>query len=181
MSRLVLVRHSAPEMLVGVPAREWHLSAEGRRRCGPLSERLARYQPSVLASSVEPKAVETAELVAARFGLPVTRAEGLHEHERDRVTSLDQATFQAQIAAFFAHPEELVLGKETASQALARFRAGLERVLRAHPDGDALVVAHGTVMTLYVAEALGIEPYPFWRRLAMPDVVELPRLANARV
>jgi hypothetical protein len=33
---------------------------------------------------------------------------------------------------------------------------------------DLIVVTHGTVMSLYVSQELGIEPLSFWRGLATP-------------
>ena len=39
---LLLVRHSQPEIMLGLPARDWRLSAEGRARCQLLAEEIAR-------------------------------------------------------------------------------------------------------------------------------------------
>jgi len=170
---LLLIRHSAPEVAPGVPAREWHLSAEGRRRCGPLAERMAAYAPRVIVSSAEPKAEETARLVGARLGVPIETAPGLHEHERDNAGYLGRDEFQAAVADLFARPDVLALGRETATRALARFSAAVEGALAAHPAGDLAIVAHGTVMTLFVAHHAGVAPYPFWRALGLPALVAL--------
>lgn len=70
-SHLILVRHSLPEMDFTVSAHQWHLSDEGRRRCEPLADALTDYHPVAIASSGEPKAVETAQIIAERFGLRV--------------------------------------------------------------------------------------------------------------
>src|SRR5690242_11629427 len=94
---LLLIRHSAPEVAPGVPARAWRLSAEGRRRCGPLAERMAAYAPRAIVSSAEPKAEETARLVGALLGVPVETMAGLHEHERDDVGYLGREAFEAAI------------------------------------------------------------------------------------
>lgn len=171
--RLLLIRHSAPEIVPGAPARDWRLSAEGRRRCDALARRVAAYAPRVLVTSVEPKARETAELVGARLGMPVETAAGLHEHERDNVGYLGREAFEAAVAEFFARPDALVLGRETAAQALARFSRAVDAVLAAHPTGTLAVVTHGTVLTLFVAARAGIEPLPFWRGLVLPDLVAL--------
>ena len=54
-ARLILVKHSLPEIVDGVRAREWRLGDEGRRRCDALAEALASYAPSgVITSSDEP-------------------------------------------------------------------------------------------------------------------------------
>lgn len=170
---LLLIRHSAPEIAPGAPAREWRLSEEGRRRCGPLAERAAAFAPRAIVSSVEPKAAETARLVGERLGIPIETAPGLHEHERDNVGYLGRASFAAAIADFFARPDALVLGREPAARALARFSAAVDGVLTAHPTGNLAIVAHGTVLTLFVAHHTGVEPYAFWRDLGLPALVAL--------
>jgi broad specificity phosphatase PhoE len=175
VSYLILVRHSAPEIVPQVPARDWHLSAVGRARCVPLAAELAAYQPRAIITSVEAKAVETGRIVAERLGVPRETMDGLHEHDRRNVALLDPATFQARVAAFFAQPETLVLGSETGAQARHRFTRAIDAVLATYPDTAVAVVAHGTVMTLYLAQVAGIDPYPFWQRLGLPAFVVLTR------
>jgi len=171
--RLLLIRHSAPEIVPGVPAREWRLSAEGRERCEALAERVSVYAPRVIVSSVEPKARETAELIASRLGVAVETADGLHEHERDNVGFLGRAEFEAAVGDFFARPDELVLGRETAAHALDRFSRVVEGALATHRSGAIAIVTHGTVMSLFVAARTGVDPFAFWRDLALPDFAVL--------
>jgi broad specificity phosphatase PhoE len=55
LRRLILIRHSVPDIVQGVPASQWHLSAEGRRRCEVLAGLLAPYEPAMIVTSLEPK------------------------------------------------------------------------------------------------------------------------------
>lgn len=168
---LLLVRHSQPEIMLGLPARDWRLSAEGRARCQLLAEEIARsYSPVAVVSSDEPKAIETAELIARPLGLAVERQPDLREHEREAAPRLDDAAFQAAIATFFAHPGELVYGRETAKSALARFTGGIAGVLGERPTGDIVVVTHGTVMSLYLGALTGASPLAIWESLRLPDL-----------
>ncbi len=77
-------------------------------------------------ASDEPKAQQTAQPLADRLGITVEIMPGLHEHERRTVDYLDDEAFQATMARFFAEPDTLVFGEETANQALARFTAAVE-------------------------------------------------------
>ena len=166
---MLLVRHSAPELDPSAPPEEWRLSEDGRRRCGPLAERLARYEPRVLLASSEPKARETAELVAPALGLEVQLSDGLRETARRTVGWLAPEDLDRGIRELFERPGEVVFGEESAAEALARFRravAGLEE--------PAVVVTHGTVLSLYAAARTGRDPYELWRSLELPDVVEVP-------
>jgi broad specificity phosphatase PhoE len=119
--------------------------------------------------------METGQIVAGRLGVAQTALEGLHEHDRRHLGLLDQAAFQAGVAAFFAHPETLVLGGETATQTRDRFTRALDAGLAPYPHAAVAVVTHGTVMALYLAQVAGIDPYPFWQRLGLPAFVVLAR------
>lgn len=180
---LILVKHSLPAIEPGVAAAAWRLSAAGRARCRPLADALAPYRPDYLFASAEPKADETARLVAAQLGLPFAVAPDLHEHRRESVPWLDAGTFAAQVARCLAEPAALVMGEETADQAHRRFAGAVDALVAAHPNHTLAVVAHGTVISLYVARAAGCAPFPLWQQLGLPAfvVLSLPARAVVRV
>jgi broad specificity phosphatase PhoE len=175
---LMLVRHSLPEIVPALPASQWSLSEAGRQRCEPLADRLAVYGPDVFVTSTEPKAVETGRIVAELLGRPWETAEGLHEHERRDVAFESQERFEAAVAGFFAEPGRLVFGSETSDRAHQRFAQAIAAVVERFPSQSVAVVTHGTVMTLFVTRAAGLEPFPFWKRLGLPAfvVLSLPEL-----
>ena len=179
-NRLILIRHSQSQPEPDRSASQWPLTAEGRRRCLALAERLAAYVPDVIVTSRERKAGETGALVAARMGLPIALADGLHEHQREHAGWLPNPAFEQAVTAFFTLPDELVFGEETARQAGARFDAAVRGVLAARPGQNVAIVSHGTVITLFVAQHAGVAPLPFWRRLGMPAIVVLS-LPNLRL
>jgi broad specificity phosphatase PhoE len=180
---LILVKHSQPQIIHNLPAAQWHLSDEGRRRNAVLAERLAAYQPAAVVASREPKAMETGYTVASILNTPFTTAESLHEHDRSDIVWLGTDDFEAAVARFFAHPTELVFGRETADQACERFTAAVDAAIAVHPSGNLVIVAHGTVIALLVAARAGVEPLPLWRRLGLPSfvVLELPDMAIVEV
>lgn len=166
---LILVKHSLPEIQESLPAREWHLSEEGRIRAGLLAERLLAYQPDVIVSSIEPKAVETAEIVADKLKLGLQVVDGLHEHDRSASPYLSKADFEDSVRKFFADPAQLVFGNETADEAHARFAQAVQSVLGSHPDKSILIVAHGTVIALFVSRVAGLSSLSLWRELGLPS------------
>ena len=183
MRKLILVRHSLPVITGEQPASQWQLSEEGRRRCERLADLLAPHRPSAIVTSTEPKAIETGQLVGERLGIPVEAAPNLHEHERPG-TGLDTVEqFQAKVARLLENPGELVFGAETGDEARERFSAAVDDAMRRHPAGNVAIVSHGTVMTLFVARAAGIQPVPFWKGLGLPAFVVLshPELALLEV
>jgi broad specificity phosphatase PhoE len=171
MANLILIKHSLPEIAPTARAAEWHLSEEGRRRCRALAERVARYAPGLLAHSIEPKAAETAQLLAGYLCLPCHSLAGLHEHERDADPRFVQSEFEARVAAFFARPAELIFGRESADQAYTRFARALSAALAEAAGRNLAVVAHGTVIALWTARAVGVEPFSLWQRLGLPSLV----------
>jgi broad specificity phosphatase PhoE len=165
---LLLVRHSAPELDPAVQSQEWGLSEEGRRRCGPLAERVAAYRPEVIVSSPEPKARETAELIAAPLRLQVEFRDGLRETARRTVGWLTRQQLEREVKALFDRPDQIVFGEESASAALDRFESALDGL----PE-RAVVVTHGTVLSLYVAAKTGRDAFELWRSLELPDALEV--------
>ena len=53
-ARLVLIKHSVPELQIQTDSRFWHLSEEGRVRCAPLAGKLRRFDVARIVSSNEP-------------------------------------------------------------------------------------------------------------------------------
>jgi broad specificity phosphatase PhoE len=156
-----------------LPAHQWRLSEEGRFRCKLLADKIHSYSPEVVMSSIEPKAQETAQLVADQLGLSLQTVEGLHEHKRNKVKWLGKAQFELEVARFFKYPEQLVMGEETANQAYERFAAAVTSLIETYTGKNIVVAAHGTVITLFVARKVGIEPFPFWQQLGLPALVVL--------
>lgn len=174
MRHLILIRHSETQRVPGVNAHLWELSEEGRQRCAALADRLRAHNLRAIVSSEEPKALQTAQPVAAALAIPLHTAPGLHEHDRRNVPYLgDDAVFQATIRRLFAEPSVLIYGNETADQAHERFAGAVRSATAAHPDGDIAIVTHATVLTLFVSRLAGVEPFAFWSRLGMPAVVWL--------
>ena len=183
MPYLILVKHALPEIIPTLPANQWHLSEVGRTQCALLADQLATYAPAALVSSLEPKALETAHLVAQRMHTSVQIVDGLHEHERSNTPWLSSEEFDRAVAAFFHRPAELVLGCETAQQASERFAKTIAEVTSRYAEQNVVVFTHGTVLSLYVARATGIEPFALWKRLGLPSFVVLtfPQFEVSRV
>jgi broad specificity phosphatase PhoE len=172
--RLLLIRHGPPLIRQDTPARGWPLSEDGRLACEDFAGRLAAYDVTAMISSAEPKARETAAILAARLGLTPGVDADLAEHARDNAPFLGRADFEAAIRRLFAEPDALVFGQETATQAYTRFALAVQRALAAQPRGDVALVTHGTVMTLYAERHASVEPFAFWQALRMPDLFALP-------
>lgn len=172
---LILVKHSLPAIVESLPAREWRLSVEGQERAQRLAGQLSPFHPEAIVSSIEPKAKETAAILASRHNLNLHLADGLHEHDRANVPFLANDQFQAAIQEFFKKPDTLVFGNETAAAAYQRFSGAVNTVLRESPSKTVVIVSHGTVISLFVSRLTEISDMLLWSELGLPSYVVLDR------
>lgn len=173
MPRLILVKHSQPEIIAGRPPSQWCLSAEGRRRCLTLASRLAAYHPARVITSPEKRAYETAQRVSQKLGVPLLVNDRLYEHRRDTVPYLPEKQFRQAIQSMMQKPEVRVFGEESAAESLARFSNAIWRLLERYPSQTLAVVSHGTVIALFAAACCHLEPFELWNRLGMPSFLVL--------
>lgn len=178
---LILVKHSLPKIIKNIPARDWKLSVEGQIRAQRLAERLNQYQPEVIVSSIEPKARETAEIIARKHNLEFYIVDGLHEHDRSKTSFLTKDEFEIVIHEFFENPDVLVFGSETANQCHMRFHRAVYSVLNDHENRTIVIVAHGTVISLFVSRFVGISGLDLWNELGLPSFVILDMQSSTLV
>ena len=157
LKRMVwFVRHAQVVVDLERPASTWRLSPEGRAAAEELAQRLSPVARVV--SSIEPKAVATAEPLARLSGVELELDERLREVER-AANLPDADSHRAAVRAYLDGAD--VDGWERSAPARARFAAALERV------DDAAVVTHATVLSLF----LGYD-FDAWSRIGLPDVIE---------
>lgn len=176
MRKLILIKHARPEIEPDVVPSRWNLAEMSRASCTALAAKLALHSPAILLTSVEPKAQQTAELLAAELSIPTEAAEGFHEHDRDDVPHMQTREFLSLMAMVFKQPHRHVLGRESADQASERFLKAIDAALTNHPAGNIGVVSHGMVIALAIAYHTGQDAYQLWRNMGLPSyaVLELP-------
>lgn len=175
MANLILIKHSMPELVPSMRPNQWSLSLEGQARCKTLAERLAPYAPQALFTSDEVKAMETGRLIGPALGLEPQTARNVHENEREGVNFPEWSVIENGIRQFYAVPDQIVFGSESADHAYARFDSALQALLDSHPDQTIAIVTHGTVIANWVARKTGTDPYDLWKRLSVPGFVVLSR------
>lgn len=173
--RITLVKHARPHKDDRVDAHRWSLSPQGQADAEALARRLLeRGQPyHGLFSSTEPKAAETAAILGQILSLTPQLHPGLEEHDRSNVPLMKTAEFVSAIELFFRRPHQLVLGRETGRQALRRFEAAVDALLDLAPGGNLIIVSHGTVIALWIAQYCQLDGYGVWRQMGLPSYVTL--------
>lgn len=178
---LVLVKHARPEVDPSVPASAWTLGVDGVQGSLRLAERLRPLQLDLVVSSVEPKAAETGRLVAEALDLTWQTGHDLHEHVRPSVGYLSTPEFEASIRRFFSTPAAVVFGDESADAAHSRFSAAVDALVRVHRGKRLCVVAHGTVISLFVGRRFGVDEWATWKALGTPGYVVVDRRSRSVV
>ncbi len=173
MRSLILIRHSRVSFDSALPWHEWPLSREGRDEVSRLVSVVRQLAPRYIVSSTERKAIETAELLAPELGLRVECDNRLRENDRTGVPVLRPDELESVLRGFFARPNDVVMGRESADHALHRFSAGVDAAIAACSEGSVAVVSHGTVISLFAAAHNDLDALAFWRHLGMPGIVVL--------
>ena len=138
-----------------VPVPQWGLSPVGRARTEAVARAGWLARTTQIVSSGERKAIETAEIIAARLGLMIEIREAMHENDRSATGFLKPAEFEQVADRFFAEPHLSVRGWERAIDAQARIVREAEAVLSRNRPGDVLFVGHGAVGTLLFCHTAG--------------------------
>lgn len=175
MSRqIVLVKHAQPVLDAGVPPCYWQLGAEGEEQARRLARRLEAFVPFTLATSREPKAQRTAEIVARELDVASETVDGLEELDRPTLPLMSAAERERINAGIFTAPFERVLGRESAAEALVRFTDGVAKVHEhARESHSVVIITHGTVISLFVAAHNDIDAMTLWKQLECASFVVL--------
>lgn len=166
--RVVLVRHAMPVIDPARPAGEWPLAGDVAESVLSLAEAMSDQEPDGIVSSPEPKALGTAELLAAHLDIAVSRDDALREQGLDTIPWIDGPDgFRQRVREHFERANEIVFGEESSAAAAARFAGALERARERYRTP--VLVTHGRIMCGYLAATFGVDPVELWESLRMPD------------
>jgi broad specificity phosphatase PhoE len=151
------------------------LTAEGRRQATGLGTRLATRDVSHVWTSTYARAVQTAEIAAARLGVSVTTREGLREFSVGSLSgSRAEDPFADTYAAWLAGDLERRLpGGETGAELRHRMHHVLHEIAERHRGETVLAISHGGLMRLTLPLMLTREPADPPARLGNCAVVEI--------
>lgn len=144
------------------------LTRAGRAQAAALADRLHGRRVAHVYCSTMARAVQTAELAAAKLGVAVTTRVGLQEFGVGGLAGVERDTdpFAVTFAQWLEGDLTVQVDRgESGEQVVARARAVLDDIADTHPGETVLVVAHGGVLTLAVHNLLmfepGVKPRPF--------------------
>ncbi len=159
------------------------LTAAGRAQADQLADSLVGRRVASIFSSDLSRAVQTAEIVAARLGVAVTACKSLREvfigsllgqdFDYSRIAAVEDRWYDGSLDARFE-------GGESGAEVVARHREQLEEIADLHRGETVLVVGHQCALGI-VVPALARNLTPAWTRdndLANTESVELENDAD---
>ncbi len=167
-----LVRHGAHDLLDRVLAGRMpgvHLSAEGVLQAERAADALAMRAIAAVLSSPQPRAQETAVLIAARHGLPVEIEHNLDELDFGDWQGMAFAVLDERTAWHVwnrARGLASTPGGETMAQAQARALTVLAGARARWPGGEVVLTGHQDVLRAALLGVLGA-PLDLFGRLAL--------------
>ena len=191
-TRLLFIRHGESQSNAG----RWisghntcgGLTDSGREQASLLSQRFVRagvQPPDVVLSSTMPRAVATAEIVAAPIGSPVQQMFDLSERTPGEC---EGSTFEEYHAKYGKYPfvdwePALSPGGESNAEFLERITRVLGEVTEEHDGRSVWIVCHGGIIMGATALLMGTPggaAAPQWHNPANTSVTEFVRLGPDR-
>jgi probable phosphoglycerate mutase len=184
VSTFLLIRHAHHDW-IGRGLAGWlpgvHLSAEGRQQAESLAERLSGAGIGAIYSSPLERALETAEPLSRRVGLPVCQREALGEvrfgaWEGRSMRELDDDPLWRRYNEFRSSTRPP--GGELVLEIQARVLTELDQIRGEHPNGTIAVFSHGDVIKAAVWHFAGAPLDLFHRLEISPARVTAVRLED---
>jgi alpha-ribazole phosphatase/probable phosphoglycerate mutase len=169
--KLLLARHGQTEWNASMRFQgttDVALSDRGRAQAHALGRALRGRRISAAYVSPMQRAVETAEIALADAGIPFTPIEELRELSLgdwegctvDEIRQQDGDPYAAWLRAPLDCPPP---GAEPLHDVRDRVVAAVDRIGAAHGEGDALIIAHGGVISVYACHLLDCSFNRLWR------------------
>ncbi|MGQ0796663.1 MAG: histidine phosphatase family protein [Methanobacteriota archaeon] len=155
---LVLVRHG--EIVRPTDTSNFDpapLTDRGRAQIAALAAAWPVEPPAALYASPLRRAIESAQVLAEAFGLPIVVRPCLQEWSPD-ASGIPQAAYLALEAGAWADLNLVPPGGESLRMAGARARTCVEHVARDRPDGTSVLMGHGTLFSLLTASLKAARP-----------------------
>jgi probable phosphoglycerate mutase len=177
----LLLRHGATAHTVekrfsGSNGEDPPLADEGERQARAAAERIAGAgAPDVIVSSPVRRARQTADIVAAAVGMPVTEVPDLRESAFGEWEGLTFAEaregWPELLASWLSDPTVAAPGGESFADVRRRVLLARDKLLARHPHKTVLVVTHVTPIKILVSDALGAPQSAIYRMELQPASV----------
>ncbi len=164
MTMLTLIRHAHPQAaitgVVAGPKGDTGLSDLGRQQAAALRDRLLAlgFTTDVVLTSILPRAVETAQILAPALGEPEIEQDcdlcELHPGDADGIP-WDEYRARYNVVPYETPDEPFAPGGESLRELEQRATRALADVTARYPDGRVTIVSHGGFISAVCQQLLG--------------------------
>ena len=167
--KIYLIAHACTRQVPDTDAAHWQLNELGLAQAAALARQPFWDDVGRLLLSREPKTRLTVAPLLQKKEMPVEEDDRFNELHRTPEWTDD---YTGRVAEVFCRPRESVAGWETASDALTRFRKGIDEWASLYPQETLALVGHGLTLSLYRAHLLGLPTVPVqdWQQLSFAAV-----------
>lgn len=170
--KITFIRHSQTQIDPDVPASDWKLSDEGMERAKKLAHHDAIKDIEIFYSSLQIKALTTADLLATPNGIPTKTDNRLTE-----ITSFtnryipDIETYNRSVKDYYEGRIDRINEGETIQEALDRFNGAIQAIVEANPEAKNIgIISHGNILTLFAAQFKDLNRYDTHKKIRQPDM-----------
>jgi len=155
--RLVLVRHGDIIHPGVVAFNEAVLSETGKEQMRELAAHWPCERPGQVFSSTLPRALQSALIICESFGTHVRALVDLREWS-PTFENITEKEYLRREEACWRDPDKEPDTGESINEATERIGRGMRRVVEETTQGDAAVVGHGMIFTMFLASIRGEKP-----------------------
>lgn len=189
LTKIFLIRHGETQWnaigrLQG--SSDVELSPEGIEQARRLAAHFPAREVGAIYSSDLVRAVMTAEILAAKFNLPVIKVSDLRETNfgdwEGKFFDELAKEYPVEFEKFFKSPEELCPPHgETFLESQVRAWAALGKIFVEHENQNVVVVSHGAVIRLILCAALEIPIRKMWAISQFNLAVNILRMDDGQI
>jgi len=171
--RLILIRHAMPRIDPNRHPSTWHLSSEGATQTLEFCERISHYELNKIYTSPEPKALETAAIMAEKYNVPLEKIDQLRDVDRNPQGYVRKSDYDISIRNFFTNPASMILGDETADDCYYRLKSVVDYLMSNDNCGNIVAVSHGLILSVFLSRVLKIGAFKIFNQLVLPSLIVL--------
>lgn len=162
MGKLILIRHGETSKNVAkilhVVKDQESLDESGKKQIKKTATKVAEYSPSLIYSSTEKRALESAEVLSQQLNIPFSPIEDMHERNWGIYTGKPWDEVKAVLDPMTLEERYLYVPPE--GESWKTFESRLVGVIRSittqHPDGTIIVVSHSGAIRALMPFLLGV-------------------------
>ena len=153
ITQLIFLRHAHTQKDPLVNVAKWGLSEDGKQQAKKVSEMPIMNFVDVICVSEERKTFLTVELLAKKLNKKPQPFPFFNEVKRgDKFLTKEE--FELEKVKQLTNLSYAAFDGETGTEALARFKTGIDFVVRENKNKTILIVTHGTILNIYFANLL---------------------------